>query len=176
MSRGMRQKLGLILALAHQPKLLILDEPTTALDPLMQDRLREILRRRSNQGDTVFFSSHTLGEVQALCERVAIVKRGLIVADTTVSALAAAAGHDIDIRWHAANPLPHATALESIITWKSRDDRAWTGCLREGELPTMLAFVARHQSAIADLKIARPDLETLFMRFYEDETDTETAR
>jgi ABC-2 type transport system ATP-binding protein len=176
MSRGMRQKLGLILALAHEPKLLILDEPTTALDPLMQDRLREILRRRSNLGDTVFFSSHTLGEVQALCERVAIVKRGVIVADTTVSELAAAAGHDIDIRWSAATPLPESTSLDPIVTWKSRESLAWTGRLREGELPQLLAFVAQNRSAMADLKIARPDLETLFMRFYEDDSNGEAPR
>jgi ABC-2 type transport system ATP-binding protein len=176
MSRGMRQKLGLILALAHQPKLLILDEPTTALDPLMQDRLRDILRRRSNLGDTVFFSSHTLGEVQALCERVAIVKRGVIVADTTVTALAAAAGHDVDIRWSAGTPVPSSASLDSIMTWKSRDAHAWTGRLREGNLAALLAFVADHRALMIDLKVARPDLETLFMRFYEDDAQQEAAR
>ncbi len=166
MSRGMRQKLGLILALAHEPKLLILDEPTTALDPLMQDRLREILRRRAQGGDTVFFSSHTLGEVQALCERVAIVKRGRIVADTTVSQLAASAGHDVEVRWR--NGVKASSGLEGLVNWVRRDESMWVGRLEEGRLDAMLAFVSEHRADIADLQIARPDLEELFMRFYED--------
>ena len=67
MSRGMRQKLGLILALAPRPKLLILDEPTASLDPLMQETLRAHLRELAARGHTVFFSSHTLSEVEQLC-------------------------------------------------------------------------------------------------------------
>src|SRR5580765_3539907 len=72
MSRGMRQKLGLILALAHSPRLLVLDEPTSALDPLMQQELRALLVKMAAKGHTVFFSSHSLGEVEELCDRVAI--------------------------------------------------------------------------------------------------------
>src|ERR1044071_6944593 len=99
MSRGMRQKLGLILALAHAPRLLVLDEPTSALDPLMQELLHDSLRRLAGAGHTVFFSSHSLGEVEQLCDRVAIVRDGEIVADESLAALRDRAGHDVTIRW-----------------------------------------------------------------------------
>src|SRR6058998_117085 len=99
MSRGMRQKLGLILALAHSPRLLVLDEPTSALDPLMQQVLHELLRQLAAAGHTVFFSSHSLGEVEQLCDRVAIVRDGELVADESLAALRDRAGHDLTIRW-----------------------------------------------------------------------------
>ena len=97
MSRGMRQKLGLILALAHAPRLLVLDEPTSALDPLMQEVLHDHLRHLAASGHTVFFSSHSLGEVEQLCDRVAIVRDGALVADESLAALRDRAGHD---RYH----------------------------------------------------------------------------
>jgi ABC-2 type transport system ATP-binding protein len=84
MSRGMRQKLGLILALAHKPRLLILDEPTSGLDPLMRDELSGHLRELAAEGHTVFFSSHTLSEVEQLCDHIAIVRAGRIAADESL--------------------------------------------------------------------------------------------
>ena len=80
MSRGNRQKLALVLALAHRPQVAILDEPTSGLDPLMQNVLMEYMREMVNEGRTVFFSSHTLSEVETSCERVAIIRDGVIVA------------------------------------------------------------------------------------------------
>ncbi|HVS12489.1 MAG TPA: ABC transporter ATP-binding protein [Thermoanaerobaculia bacterium] len=75
-SKGMRQKLGLVLALMHEPELLILDEPTAALDPLVQEEIYLLLAERRAAGATVFFSSHVLSEVQRLCDRVAILRAG----------------------------------------------------------------------------------------------------
>ena len=99
MSRGMRQKLGLILALAHCPRLLVLDEPSASLDPIMQERLYERLRTLAAAGHTVFFSSHTLSEVEQLCHRVAILRDGKLVADETVDDLRSRAGRVVTIRW-----------------------------------------------------------------------------
>lgn len=168
MSRGMRQKLGLILALAHDPRLLILDEPTTALDPLMQDRLRAILRRMATAGHTVFFSSHTLGEVEALCDRVAIVRAGRIVADTTLTALKAEAGHDVEIRWTPGavrgGAPAGAQAVPAWLTLTSRTEQAWAGRIRADVRP-LLAFLA--DQPVDDVRIARPDLESIFRRYYE---------
>ena len=106
MSRGMRQKLGLILALAHKPRLLVLDEPTSALDPLMQTALHTLLRQLAASGHTIFFSSHSLGEVEQLCERVAIVREGKIVADESLELLRNRAGHDVTIRWKPGAQVP----------------------------------------------------------------------
>src|SRR5215471_1121268 len=108
MSRGMRQKLGLILALAHAPRLLVLDEPSSALDPLMQQILHELLRQMAAAGKTIFFSSHSLGEVEQLCDRVAIVREGELVAEESLTALRERSGHDVTIWWKTG---PHAHEL-----------------------------------------------------------------
>jgi ABC-2 type transport system ATP-binding protein len=166
MSRGMRQKLGLILALAHEPRVLVLDEPTTALDPLMQDRLRGMLRRMARAGHTVFFSNHTLGEVEDLCERVAIVRKGRIVADSTVEDLRRSAGHDVVMMWRDGEG---ARSVPAMLTLHERTDRRWAGKFMGEHVAPLLAFFAEHASALDDVSITRPDLETLFMRYYDTE-------
>lgn len=167
MSRGMRQKLGLILALAHQPRVLILDEPTTALDPLVQERLRSILRRMAQAGHTVFFSSHTLGEVETLCDRVAIVRQGRIVADSTLSELQSRAGHEVTVDWRddEAGRACAAMAAPKGLTLDRAGSGRWQGRYR-GEVVDLIAALSG--KPIADLSIARPDLETLFRRYYTD--------
>lgn len=172
MSRGMRQKLGLILSMAHDPKVLILDEPTTALDPLMQDRLRKLLRARAEAGATVFFSSHTLAEVEELCERVAIVKQGQIVADSTLSQLRTQAVHEVIIAWKA-GAIP--AEPPACLRLASRTNEQWRGTLAsesETHLRELLAFAAAQP--IADISISRPDLETIFMRYYDNTQTVET--
>ncbi len=86
-SMGMKQRLGLAMALLHKPELIILDEPSSGLDPNGQREFRTIIRRLSDQGVTVFLSSHMLPEVQAICDRVAVLNQGKIVAHDTVDAL-----------------------------------------------------------------------------------------
>ena len=110
MSRGMRQKLGLILALAHQPRLLVLDEPTSGLDPLMQDVLTDILRQCVAHGHTVFFSSHTLSEVEQLCDRIAIVRDGEIVADESLDTCVKKLGAKSHLRFPMSSWLRHSRA------------------------------------------------------------------
>lgn len=167
MSRGMRQKLGLILALAHKPRLLILDEPSSALDPLMQERFRGLLREAAGQGATVFFSSHTLGEVESLCERVAIVKRGLIVADDTLDGLRSQARHEFDIRWAGGAGARVETPRLLRLTAKTPD--RWAGIVEPEGLQPFLAFLAG--KPVADIRLAKPDLETIFRRYYDSELD-----
>ncbi|MGH7970472.1 MAG: ABC transporter ATP-binding protein, partial [Limisphaerales bacterium] len=75
-SKGMQQRVGLAQALINNPDLLILDEPTSGLDPLGRMKVREIIQRLKNEGKTVFFSSHELGEVETVCDRVAIINQG----------------------------------------------------------------------------------------------------
>ena len=163
MSRGMRQKLGLILALAHSPRLLVLDEPSSALDPLMQQILHELLRQMAAAGKTVFFSSHSLGEVEQLCDRVAIVREGELIVEESLDALRDRAGHDVTIWW---SDGPDAQALTPPPFLKlSRQERSlWQGRLQGGITP-LLEFLAG--KPLADLSIARPDLESLFRSYYE---------
>jgi ABC-2 type transport system ATP-binding protein len=163
MSRGMRQKLGLILALAHSPRLLVLDEPTSALDPLMQRVLHELLRDWSRAGHTVFFSSHSLGEVEQLCNDVAIVRDGELVANESLFSLRARAGHDVTIRWKdGAKSL--GLAPPPFLKLSTHEDSLWEGTL-EGPPNRLIDFLAG--KPVDDLSIGRPDLESLFRRYYE---------
>jgi ABC-2 type transport system ATP-binding protein len=163
MSRGMRQKLGLILALAHRPRLLVLDEPTASLDPLMRDALIGQLKHMASEGHTVFFSSHTLREVERLCDRVAIVREGRLVADQTLDALRAEARRQVTIRW-AAEARTAEIRVPPFLKIDERGDRLWQGSLT-GPVPQLVRWV--HEQPMEDLAIGHPDLESLFRRYYE---------
>jgi ABC-2 type transport system ATP-binding protein len=163
MSRGMRQKLGLILCLAHGPKVLVLDEPTTALDPPMQGALYEVLRERARGGATVFFSSHTLSEVETLCTRVAILREGRLVAEETLAGLRERARRTVLVTWTDAAHAEAAT-VPACLALEAREGGRWRCSLR-GEAMDVVQW-ARNQP-LSDLTISPPDLETVFARFYQ---------
>src|SRR4029079_10736369 len=96
-SKGMRQKRALIAAMQHDPALLILDEPTDGLDPLIQRRFEDLLRSQRDNGRTVFMSSHDLSEVDRVCELVAVVRGGRLVAEDTVEGLKRHQRRTIDV-------------------------------------------------------------------------------
>ncbi len=162
MSRGTRQKVGLILALAHRPGLLVLDEPTASLDPLMQDELLSLLRELASAGHTVFFSSHTLGEVERLCDRVAIVREGRLVADEALARLRSMAPRKVSIRW-APSFDSTALAVPDFLELRRRGAREWEGSLH-GPVPGFLAWVAGRP--VEDLAVGDADLDSLFRRYY----------
>ncbi len=171
MSKGMRQKVAIIVTLAAEPKLLILDEPTSGLDPLMQDTLADCLRERAARGDTVFFSSHTLSEVEQLCDRVAIVREGRIVADETLDALRTQATREVIVEFPD-EAAATQTAPPNFLQVHRRHRKRWTAELRgpAGALTEWAA--ARH---VADLTIAAPNLESLFRRFYRNDPGPDDA-
>jgi ABC-2 type transport system ATP-binding protein len=162
MSRGMRQKLGLILALAHKPNLLVLDEPTSGLDPLMQDALSDLLRTMSADGCTVFFSSHTLSEVEQLCDRVAIVRNGTIVSDATLESLRTKALRSVILIFQTAEAAAEATEPD-CLTVNSRSGRRWE-CDLTGPSPLLIEWAANQ--LLEDIEIGQPELENLFRKFY----------
>src|SRR5215475_2747632 len=99
LSKGNRQKIGLVLAFMHKPELLVLDEPTSGLDPLMQHEFENLLRETAGEGRTVFLSSHELDEVQRVADRVAIIREGRLVAEDTVEGLRRAAPQKMEVRF-----------------------------------------------------------------------------
>jgi ABC-2 type transport system ATP-binding protein len=168
MSRGTRQKLGLVMALAHKPRLLILDEPTSGLDPVMQAVLADHLQELASGGHTVFFSSHTLREVETLCDRVAIVRQGRVIADKTLQALRARARRTVELVFAdeaAAARAPLPDFLQSV-----RRDGRKLHCELEGPAPPLVHWAA--QQPIADITISPPDLESLFRKFYDVSLDS----
>ena len=162
MSRGMRQKLGLILAMAHEPRLLVLDEPTASLDPLMQDELIQYLRGNAAQGHTIFFSSHTLSEVERLCDRVAIVREGRLVANEPLESLRARARRRFTIRW-TSEQVSRDVVPPGFLRLDERREHTWHGSLK-GEVPELVRWAATQP--IEDLAIGHPDLESLFREYY----------
>jgi ABC-2 type transport system ATP-binding protein len=160
-SRGMKQKLGLIQALMHRPRLLILDEPTTALDPLVRETLYRELRSAAGDGRTVLFSSHTLSEVEALCDRVAIVRSGRLVELASIAELKQRALRHVEVRFVASppGPPPGLHVIERGDGWLKG---AWSG-----DPAALLAWLA--SARVADVSISPPDLEDLFMAYYQSE-------
>lgn len=166
MSRGMRQKLGLILAMAHRPRLLILDEPSTGLDPLIQDRLFARLRMAAEEGRTVFFSSHTLSEVELLCDHVAILKRGRVVACEALESLRSHAPREASIVWKEERNQA-LTSPPSCLRLRERSGRCWSGTLTGGSVDFIRWCAGQ---AIEDVSVGAPDLAGLFRHYYR-ETD-----
>ena len=162
MSRGMRQKLGLVLALAHRPRLLVLDEPTSGLDPLMQSILMDLLRERAAQGTTVFFSSHTLSEVEQLCDRIAIVRDGEIVVDDSLDVLRRKAQRAVKLLFSDEADAQQIPAPPFLML-SSRLGRRWVG---EFVGPPAALIDWASTLKLEDLEIGPPSLESLFRSYY----------
>jgi ABC-2 type transport system ATP-binding protein len=167
MSRGMRQKLGLILAMAHEPRLLVLDEPTTALDPIVQEKLYQQLRRLASAGHTIFFSSHTLSEVEQLCDRVAILREGRLVADEALETLRARAERLVVIRWKDTARTDEIRPPDCLAL-SEHEHPYWQGTVT-GPVIELLRWGA--VQPIEDISISPPDLADLFQRYYANPED-----
>jgi ABC-2 type transport system ATP-binding protein len=160
-SRGMRQKIGIIQALQHDPELAILDEPSEGLDPLMQRAFYEILDRLKAEGRTIFFSSHVLSEVERVCDRVAIIRQGRLVALEGMAQLRARLKRNVGMRL--AGPPPPLQGVTGVSDLRSGDGRLT--CHVEGDLRPFLAAIVG--APIVDLTIEPARLEEAFLEFYE---------
>src|SRR5215210_3385770 len=163
-SRGMRQKIGIIQALQHDPELAILDEPTEGLDPLMQRAFYAILDDLKAAGRSIFFSSHVLSEVERVCDRVAIVRRGRLVALQDVASLLEHRKRNVEIRTAEGGVL----VLEGVpgVSALGRTADGRITCQLEGDVGPFLAAIAGHR--ITDLTIEPAHLEEAFLELYED--------
>ena len=159
-SRGMRQKIALVLSLAHDPEVLILDEPTAGLDPLGQRALLEIIDERARAGRTVLLSSHILSEVEQVCDRVGILREGRLSALSTVEDLRSQKYREVTIAFEG-DP-PRLTEVGEVeVVW--RHENRMTLRVR-GEAQRLLQALAAAQ--ITDVTITEPSLEEVFLDFY----------
>ncbi len=161
LSYGNKKKVGIVQGLLHEPKLLFLDEPTAGLDPLMQRKFFQLIREENERGVTVFFSSHILGEVQRMCNRVGIIKEGRLIEIEDIRTLQQnnykkvwVAADDLDAAYF---DLPGVTNLEQS-----------NGRIRffyKGDINAVMRKLGG--VTVSDLTIEEPTLEEIFMHYYE---------
>lgn len=161
-SRGMKQKLGIIQGIQHDPELLILDEPTEGLDPLMQQKFYGIVHELAARGRTVFMSSHNLSEVEKVCQRVAILRDGRLVAMEGVDALRSRRFHQVEVEF----AVPEAAAAFTLPDMRdprldgNRLSFAW-----KGDFVSLWAELAKHP--VVDFVCQKASLEQIFLGYYE---------
>lgn len=160
LSFGNRKKVGIVCALQSDPRLLILDEPTGGLDPLIQHEFFEILRERNRKGATVFLSSHVLSEIRRYCGRAAVLRDGSLIACDSVEALSRTNARRISLRGEAV-----LEGLEGIRDLKQTGDGV--SFLYGGDLGALLGRLA--EGKISDLSVTEPELEEIFLHYYRKE-------
>ena len=164
LSKGNKQKVTIVQAFMHDPELLVLDEPTSSLDPLLQMEFRALVDEARRRGATVFLSSHVLAEVEEIAGRVAIVRAGKIVDVDDVRALRERAGQNVLLRFAAPVDPADYTALPGMSDVVV-DGNTLT-CRLHGGPGALLAVAARHE--VVRWQAHDRDLEELFMDFYRD--------
>ena len=161
LSRGNQKKISILQSLIHQPRLLIMDEPTTGLDPLMQAKFFDILREENSRGTTIFFSSHTLSEVQNMCRRVGIIREGKIIAVEDIETLRKKQLRKIQIEYD--HPVK-SSEIDCKGMIKPQVHENALNFMFSGKMNDLLKFLAGKD--IKDLIIEEPTLEEIFMHYY----------
>lgn len=162
LSFGNKKKVGIVQGLLHEPKLIILDEPTSGLDPLMQQKFFELLQEENNKGATILFSSHILGEVQRMCNRVAIIKEGKIIQLEKISSLQennykkikVQTTANLDQNYFNIDGVSNLEVKQNIISFLFR-----------GNINSIMKKIS--EIDLANVWIEEPDLEEIFLHYYE---------
>ncbi len=162
LSRGNKQKVGVVQALMARPELLLLDEPTSGLDPLMQQEVYALVREAQDAGATVFFSSHIIGEVEAIADRIAIIRQGVIVEEATPAQLLNMAMRRVRVRFRGPVELEPLTRLEGVSLLSHDDGQVKLQV--EGAMDRLIKALADFD--VLDLETERPSLEEVFLAYY----------
>lgn len=174
LSRGNRQKIGILQAFMHQPDVLILDEPTSGLDPLMQEVFFQLVLEAKQRQGTVFVSSHILSEVQRMCDRVGIIREGRLVAERDIAEMQHEAAQTFDIVFAEVDK-DAVSALGKIKGVKVVESDGDSVTIHvHGKLAPVFTELARHD--VVRLNARSLDLEELFMKFYSGESDEEGSK
>jgi ABC-2 type transport system ATP-binding protein len=164
LSRGNRQKVGLILATFHRPELLILDEPTGGLDPLMQEEFLALVGEERERGAAVFLSSHELDEVQRVCDRVGIVRAGRLVAVERIADLLGKARRRFTVELRDPAGIERLRELPGVSDFEASGGRA--SFTAGGDLDAVVRELAGHH--VVDLEATHPSLEEVFLGYYDE--------
>jgi ABC-2 type transport system ATP-binding protein len=162
LSRGNRQKVGLIQALFHEPELVFMDEPTSGLDPLMQEEFVALLDDERAAGRTVFLSSHDLAEVERVCDRVGIIREGRIIAVEGVAGLTGKGFRHVHVEFD--RPVPPAEFAALPGTQAVAANGTALDFKTTGDIDAVVKAAARHR--VTDLQLTHPTLEEAFVSYY----------
>ena len=159
---GNRKKVSIVQSMLHNPKILILDEPTTGLDPLMQSVFFELLRTENRKGMTIFFSSHILGEVQMLCKRVAIIKEGKIIQVEDIETLRKKQLKKVYVEFGEKGEIENFSipGTEDLISGPGNI----ISFMYSGNMNDLIRMLSGNN--IINLMIEEPSLEEIFMHYY----------
>lgn len=163
LSFGNRKKVAIVCALQHRPDLLVLDEPTGGLDPLMQKEFFAILRERNRAGATILLSSHVLSEIQRNCSRAAIIREGRIITCSSVENLSKTSAKRITV-----HGIVNLEQLSGIRDRKDAENAI--SFLYSGDMDSLLRTLS--SGHINDLTVTEPDLEEIFLHYYEKDGET----
>jgi ABC-2 type transport system ATP-binding protein len=171
-SKGMSQRLALAMALVGTPDLLILDEPSTGLDPNGAREMREIVREEKERGATIFFSSHILGQVEAVCDRVGILQEGKLVAEDSIEGLRENAGSDTILRIETASipsgALEQVRDIDGVFDVDQDGNTLLVNC--ETSVKTnVISTLDNAGATVADFETEEASLEDLFISYTEPE-------
>lgn len=170
LSKGNRQKIGIIQALMHQPDVLVLDEPTTGLDPLMQEAFYEAIKECSKRGAAVFVSSHNLSEAERMCDRIGIIRRGKLVHEQVMKSGARLGGTTIVVTYHN-DDAAKAIAKNSALTMVSIKGKTVT-VQPKGTIEQALQAISKYP--IARIETNETHLEDDFLEFYANSPEAAT--
>jgi ABC-2 type transport system ATP-binding protein len=166
LSKGNKQKIGVVQALMHRPELLLLDEPTGGLDPLMQQEVLDLIREARSEGATVFFSSHILSEVEAVTDRVAIIREGKIVEVGETGLLTKRALHRVIVRFMAPVDCQNLQSLTGVEVLSRGDDTSITLQVT-GVMDGLIKALGSYP--VSEIETSRPSLEEVFLAYYKRE-------
>ncbi|GAB7092813.1 ABC transporter ATP-binding protein [Halorubrum luteum] len=173
-SKGMRQRLALAMALAGNPDLLVLDEPSTGLDPNGAREMRELIREENDRGTTVFFSSHIMEQVEAVCDRVAIINRGELVAVDTIDGLRDASETGevlyVDVDDGSEAVVDRVAGLESVADASMQDDQLRV-VVADATKFAVLQAIDAGVTPVRDFSVVESSLEDLFVRYTNDDQE-----
>lgn len=162
LSSGNKKKVSIVQSLLHKPELLILDEPTSGLDPLVQSAFYEILAEDNKQGMTIFFSSHVLSEVQKICHRVAIIRKGKIINIESIDNLKKNMLKNVIITFK--DNIPDFTSITEVVNLKKTDSNV--NFFFDGDINILMKILSEFQ--VENISIEEPSLDEIFMHFYKN--------
>ena len=165
LSKGNRQKIALVQAFMHDPPLLILDEPSSGLDPLMQRELLTFLREEQARGKTIFLSSHLLYEVEQVADRVGIIRDGRLVAVATIEELKRQRTRRMEVAFSMPIDLAQLASVDGVQVLQVREGGRWVELGVSDGLPVLLRRLS--ELPVVDLVYAPPDLDSVFMGYYQ---------